>query len=122
MTEKVTRDAEFSWLTSQIAAHRAMPMPAFALFIQTFSAIIGGSIWLSYEKKVDAVAKWRFVVLTDAAVIILAATISVLVWASWRGWKSYRSTHSKIMGLNPPETFFPGISWFAMIAAMVIAA
>lgn len=119
---QVSADTEFNWLTSQIAAHREMPMPAFGLFIQTYSAIVGGSIWLSYEKGLAAAARGRFIVLTDVAVIILAATISVLVWESWRGWKSYRTTHSEILGIAPPKAFLAGRIWFAMIIAMVMAA
>jgi hypothetical protein len=117
----VSRDAEFNWITSQVAAHRAMPLPTFALFIQTFAAIVGGSIWLSYEKGLSQAARDRFSLLTDAAVVILAGTFGVLVWHSWRGWLSYRRTHSKMLGLDPPQVYPPVTSWLAIIIAMAAA-
>jgi hypothetical protein len=121
--DTVSADTEFNWVTSQIAAHRAMAMPAFALYIQTFAAIVGGSIWISFQKDIGGPsAKYRYALLTDVAAIVLAIAVSVLLWESWRGWRSYRQAHSELMPhVNPPTTFPAGAIWFVMIAAMTVA-
>lgn len=94
----ISAEKQYEFVTSQIAAHVERWMDAFKLFIQLFSAIIGGSIWLSTQVKLPPTAIPTYIRLSDTLVGLVTVITIVMVCENLRGWFSYRKTQSKLVG------------------------
>ena len=119
---EVSADAEFKWVTSQIATERQRAEAAFRLYLQMFSALVGGSIWLSIQPSIAHSAHRKLAVLTDIAVTLAMAAVSVMLLGSWRAWFSYRRAQSVLMPHVPPPRRWPsGVVWGAMFLCILVA-
>jgi hypothetical protein len=97
----ISNDKQFEYLGSQVKKHVQRSIEAFKLFLQIFSAIVGGSIWLSLQSSLTSPFRHRYVILTDAAAILLAAVVIVMVLDNLRAWRGYRIAMSNLAGKRP---------------------
>jgi hypothetical protein len=121
----VSGDTEFKWVTSQIDAHRELRDSTFRIYVQTFSAIVAGTIWLSVQRRYSTGAllaqeNHRFAALTVGAACLLALVSAVMLWESLRGWRSYRTAQHSLARHVPLPKWWPlSIAWVMMIVAVL---
>lgn len=117
----------YKTLSEMIAERNKNALDAFKLFISLYSAIVGGSIWLSTQANRNLPAYGR---LSSGVILLVTLVAVVLVIEAKRGWWGYRKAQSELVGKNetgryrvPPPKIFPTIlTEGAMVIAMVLAA
>jgi hypothetical protein len=123
-------EKQYEFLTSQIAARDQKAVDTyFKLFLQFFSAIVGGSIWLSLQKGIKSEDRLIYVTLSDVLVAILAVVSVALVVENFRAWWGYRRALSRLVGKTDagenivplPKVFPAAIMETIVGCAMLIA-
>ncbi len=125
----ISAEKQYDFITSQIAARLKEARDAFKLFIQIFTAIVGGSVWLATTEKIQPAAKSQYAILSSLVVVVVAIAMIVMVLDALRGWYANRKAQVLLGGLDdngrpniPPPRIPPsGVSEMAMIATMIIA-
>lgn len=123
----ISDDKQYEFLTSQVQVLNERSVEAFKMFLQTFAAIVGGSIWLSLQPAISHSARSRFTTLSNAAVILLSVVIVVAVVDNVRAWRGYRFAMSRLGGkdesgvdrIKPPGTLSTAITEGMMLAGIV---
>jgi hypothetical protein len=123
----VSVDKEYEFVSEQIRFHVDKVYESFKLFIQLFSAIVGGSIWLSAQGSPKVTT---YIYLSDFLVFLIAAPSIIMIVEHWRAWRGYRHAQNRLGGKdeNGKELIplpSPILSWssateFAMIGTMII--
>ncbi len=112
---------QYDFFTDQITRKGVATYDAFKLFLQMFSAIVGGSIWLRLQ--IDGEAPLSYEYLSDALVVLLALVGVVLVIDNARSWWRYRVRLVEIVGDSahrvPPPKWDSVIAQFLMSVAMI---
>jgi|GraSoi2013_100cm_1033763.scaffolds.fasta_scaffold19464_3 hypothetical protein len=97
----------------------------FKLFVQLFSALVGGAVVLrlQYPKGIPA----SFVTLSNALAILITVAGMILVWDAFRSWHGHRTKLSEVAGKDeagnniiPPPRWHPSSAWL-MLWLMPIA-
>ena len=96
----IADEKQYEFLTSQIGKLADRSIDAFKLFLQIFSAIVGGSIWLSVQGTVTPVSRHRYILLSDAVVVVLSLIVIVMVCDNLRSWFGYRTAVSDLAGTD----------------------
>src|SRR5262249_51337075 len=90
----------------------------FRLFIQLFSALVGGAIFLRIHLPENIPA--HFVWLSDLLAWFIVVASSILVWDSFRAWHGHRKKLSDVAGRNEDGVLvIPQISWWSYITFSV---
>jgi hypothetical protein len=126
----ISAEKQYDFITSQIAARLKEARDAFKLFIQIFSAIVGGSVWLATTEKIQSEAKSQYATLSSLLVVVLTLAMTVMIVDALRGWYANRKAQVQLGGLDPagrpniPPPRIPpsGISEMAMTMTMIAAA
>jgi hypothetical protein len=92
----VSEDKEFEYVTSQIVKHVERSVDAFKMFTQLFSAIVGGSIWLSTQHVSPAAAK-TYSNLSVCLVVLVTIIASLIIWENYRVWRGFRAAQSRLV-------------------------
>jgi hypothetical protein len=124
----VSVDKEYEFCSSQVRYHNERIIEAFQMFVKIFSAIAGGSVYLSLQKEVATKAS-VYVLISDLLVILVAFIAIVMVLENLRGWRGYRSAQSRLGGLDesgspripPPRLFRPALAEGCMILGVIAA-
>jgi hypothetical protein len=89
-------DKHCEMLTDQIRDRNKHIMNAFKLYVQMFSAIVGGSVALRLQSagKVPVSFSW----LVDALALLVFLITAVIISDNVRGWHEYRQRLSEIAG------------------------
>lgn len=100
----------------------------FKLFVQMFSGILGGAIVirLQYGKSIPV----EFVGLSNALVIVVVITVSVIIVDHFRSWYFYRKALTRVAGRDrfnryivpPPNLSTSSFSLVTMIAVIAASA
>jgi hypothetical protein len=98
----VSEDKEFEYVTSQIVKHVQRSVDAFKLFTQLFSAIVGGSIWLSTQRNVSPAAAKTYSHLSGWLVVLVTVIASVMIIDNYRVWYGFRLAQSRLVPTVPP--------------------
>lgn len=123
----ITDEMLYKSLSDMIAERNRNALDAFKLFISLYSAIVGGTIWLSTQAtKAQASFEW----LSSGVVVLVTLVAIVLVIEAKRGWWGYRKAQSELVGrtengkyrIPPPKLFPTVLTEGAMVAAMLFAA
>jgi succinate dehydrogenase hydrophobic anchor subunit len=93
----VSKDKEFEYVTSQIIKHIERSVDAFKMFIQLFSAIVGGAIWLSSQPTVTAESSKAYLNLSNVLMLLVTLIASVMVFENYRVWWGYRIAQSTLV-------------------------
>jgi hypothetical protein len=75
------------------------------MFVQLFSAIVGGAIWLSSQPTVTSEASKIYINLSNVLVSLVTLIASVMVFEDYRIWWGYRIAQSKLVPHVPKPTF-----------------
>jgi hypothetical protein len=112
-----------------IAERNRNALDAFKLFISLYSAIVGGSIWLSIQADKNSSSYSSYGWLSNGAVALLTIVAVVLVFEAKRGWWGYRKAQSKLVGKTAdgnyriplPKLFPTALTEGVMVLSMVAA-
>ena len=86
----------YGFITSQIQYHNEKMIEAFNRYVQLFSAIVGGSIWLSLQK--HPVGPTHYGLLAGALVSLLTLlTVSTIV-NDLDAWFGFREAETALVG------------------------
>jgi hypothetical protein len=83
-------------LTGHIRDRVSAMTDAFKLYVQMFSAIVGGAVVLKLQYKNEVPAS--FIWLSDALVFLILLTCAVIIIENMRSWYSYRERLSNFAG------------------------
>jgi len=107
----ISPEKQFEFITRQIAANTTRMYDAFKLFVQLFSAIVGGSVWLSIQHA-SAANAYANILNVLAFLVTVIAALTVIVNLS--SWYRYREAQSLLTAdapspelRAPPPRFWP---------------
>jgi hypothetical protein len=114
----VSDDKQYEFVSEQIRFHVNKIYDSFKLFIQLFSAIVGGSVWLGLQDNSP-----RFVVVSDVLVGLIAVVCLVTVFENNQAWRGYRKAQSRLGGKDESgQDKIKGPSiWVSSLIEMVMA-
>jgi TRAP-type C4-dicarboxylate transport system permease small subunit len=95
----VSDDKQYEFVSSQVQVYNQRIADAFKLFIQLFSAIVGGSVWLSIQSHINTKSV-RFERLSDILVILVAVFCTISILENLRAWRGYREAQSRLGGTD----------------------
>jgi hypothetical protein len=124
MEETLTRDKHCEFLSANARDRAAAMADWFKLFVQLYSAIVGGALLLRLQYKAIPA---NLVSLADWLVVLVIAVSALMVMDSYRAWRRYRKTLMTVAGQRagtdiiprPPWTSWIGIT--LMLVAMLAA-
>jgi len=125
----ISDETQYRSVTSQIADRLNRATNALKLFVQTFSAIVGGSIYLATGVSAVSGARPQYALLSNVAVTLLTFVCSIIVLEALRGWYGYRKVQAQLGGVGsngkhnipPPKLFPAGLAEIAMVIGMLAA-
>lgn len=124
----ISTDKQYEFLTSQTTAHSERSLDAFKLFIQIFSAIVGGSIWLSVQGRWTLDQRHSFSTLSNILVCLIAFVTIAMISDNLRAWHGYRVAISKlseneqgISAIPAPRMLTSPITEFSILSGLLIA-
>ena len=118
----ISDDKQYEFVTRRISDLANATHSALKLFLPTFSAILGGSIWLRLQIKDSTPPSYAY--LSDALILVLTAQCIVIVYDNHRAWWGYRMLLTKLLATSahpaPPPVFWPtAIIELSMCLAML---
>ncbi len=124
----VSVDKEYEFVSAQVRFHIDKIFDSFKLFIQLFSAIVGGSIWLSLQPNMVAKAH-TYAAISNALVMLIAALCLVMVVEHNRAWRGNRKAQTRLGGkdetgkdrIPPPGSWRSSSTEIAMGLTVVAA-
>jgi hypothetical protein len=117
----ISDEKQYEFVTSQIKLQTERIYDAFKLFVQVFSAIVGGSVWLSMQKPPTTSQNYAF--LADSIAILAAFITVVMILLNVISWFGYRKELTRLAPNVPPPKLFPAtVIEAAMICSMIAAA
>lgn len=88
-------DEHYKFLTAQIAARDMRPVEYLKLYIQFYTAVIGGSIWLrSQHPTQDRPVLARYAILSDTLMVLGSIVTILLVIDCFKSWHGYRKAQA----------------------------
>jgi hypothetical protein len=116
-------DAQYRWLTSQIADRVNKCTDALKLFVQMFSAIVGGSIYLASAQTLTPAMPLTYRWLSSVATLLLTGVCVAIIIDARRSWCGYRRSLTTLFPEIPApkvirSSFVPAV----MVLGMLIAA
>jgi hypothetical protein len=98
----ISEEKHYEYLGSVIINRLQLVRDAFKLFLQLFSAIVGGSVWLSLQTTITPATKHRLGTVSDALVWLVILVTGIMVLEALRSWWDYRVELSKLDGGKYP--------------------
>ena len=122
----ITDEQLYKTLCEMIAERNRNALDAFKLFISLYSAIVGGTIWLSIQLKAFA---HSYETLSNGVVLLVAVVAIILIVEAKRGWWGYRKKQSELVGktddgqyrIPPPKLFPTALTEGAMVLCIAAA-
>lgn len=123
-------DQHYIFVCSQVRYFTEKIGASFEFFVKLYSAILGGTIWLSVQPGITAEKSAKFLVTSDALVIGLTLLSCFKLWESVRAWRGYRFAQVRLTGVDeegrpktpPPEVWPTHLEEVVVTIAMVAAA
>jgi hypothetical protein len=96
----------------------------FRLFVQLFSALVGGAVALRLQYAEDIPAS--FVTLSDYLAVLIPIAATILVGDAFQSWLGYRKKLSEVAGKDeegkniiPPPRWWPSSVWFMFLVMLI---
>jgi len=126
----ISDEKQFEFVSAQISFFGQRQLDVFKLFLQLFSAIVGGSIWISLNKEILDANKAKLAWLSIILVWLILFIISVFAGENLRSWHGYRKASARLDDDNPnqehripPPRWWPRMMWeIVAISGMAVAA
>jgi hypothetical protein len=125
----VSPDAYFVFVTEHVEWLNERIIATYNSFWRLYSAIVGGSIWLSLQPGLFAAKSHVYAVISTITVVGLALVSCSLIVENVRSWRGYRLTLHELSldevgahRMPKPHTLRRSASEVVMMLAMVVAA
>ena len=125
----ISPDKQFEFVTTQISAQIDRIYDAFKRFIQLFSAIVAGTVWLATEVKISGATRASYATITDVLVGLVALVTTVLILGNLHSWWGYRRAQMRLtqddINLDyrvPPPKLYPSCTVETAMLVCVAAA
>jgi hypothetical protein len=96
----------------------------FKLFVQLFSALVGGALVLRLQYAKDVPAS--FVTLSNLLAILITVAGMIMVGDAFRSWHGHRTKLSELAGKDqageniiPLPRWHPSSAWFMLVAMLI---
>jgi hypothetical protein len=124
----LSADAEYNHVSDITKYKSDLIHGAFDQFIKVFTAVVGGSIWLSRQKDLTKSDHMNFRTLSDVIVAILVIYTAISVIDDFRSWWGYRSRLTIIgkqseinLKIGPPVLITSAIKPMVMVVTVFVA-
>jgi len=124
----LSSDVEYTHVSAITKYKSDLIHGAFDQFIKIFTAIVGGSIWLSRQNDLTAVARENFRTLSNATVTLLVLYTAFSVLDDFRSWYGYRERltiigeHAEVQPkIKPANIWTAAIKPIGMVVAVLTA-
>jgi hypothetical protein len=125
----VSVDKEYEFVSRAVHFHTEKIYDTFKLFIQLSSAIVGGSIALSFQPNISAKTP-IFATLSNTLAVLLVTVCCIIVIDNHRAWIGFRRAQSRLGGKDDggkdripgPRPWRSVTSEAAMVIVMIVAA
>jgi hypothetical protein len=116
----VSKDKQYEYVTGQVARATEWSRQAFRHYVQVYSALVGGAIWLSMDTRITGSLRETYPWLSNGAVSLLAFVAIALVFDALRSWRANRFAQVHLGRPNeipPPRMIFstPKWGWSGMV-------
>ncbi len=101
----VSDDKQYEFVSGEIASRNGRIYETRGQFIRVFSAVVGGSIWLSSQKEM-ASKFLTYEILSDVIVILMTVISCASIWANLKSWEGYRLAQSRLEPSIPKPNFY----------------
>jgi hypothetical protein len=124
----INAEKQYEYVCEQINARNQYIMEYFKTFLQLFSGIVGGSIWLSLTHQISHLSRGKLAILSTVLAVLVALVTIIIILANLRSWRGHRLAQARLDADNPepwriqpPRVLRSSVAEGAMMAAMVIA-
>ena len=90
----IGEEKQYEYVGSVVTDRLDRARDAFKLFLQLFSAIVGGAIWLNTQH-IALEARSNYVLVSDVLVALVTFVTGTMVYRAIKGWWGYRLALSK---------------------------
>ena len=113
----------YRFVTSRITHFDTRIIEHFKMYIQVASAIVAGYVWVRTQAQAQELLP-AVGVLAPTLLVLLAASMSLLVWGDFKCWWGYRRAESELTHGAAPTPSFPraGLQEVIMTALMLATA
>lgn len=119
--EEELQKEHFSHICAQTNYFNDKLTEAFTFFVQTYTVIVGGCIWLAIQKDLKPISREAEIWLSNGLVILLTIVTLARVIGNLTAWWGARKMQHKILSSVPlPHRF--GSTWLEIILAISVAA
>lgn len=119
----ISDEKQYEFIGSMLKDRLDRGRDALRLFLQLFSAIVGGSIWLSIQDITPA-ARVAYERASNALIVLLIVVTGAMIWRATAGWWGYRQKLSEFQFENhpaPPPKYVAILAEALMLICMVVA-
>lgn len=120
----ISDEKHFDYIGAIITDRIDRSRDALKLFLQLFSAIVGGSIWLSIQPNISEAARKAYERASNGLVVLLVVVTVATICRAAIGWWKYREKLSTFdLGNDhvPPPTYGAIFAEGLMVICVVIA-
>jgi hypothetical protein len=126
----VSEEKEFDYVVGQIRYLNDKIIESFNFFIKVFSAVVGGSVWLTLQKGMTVQLANEYAKISDGLVMFLAILVCLMIFEHLRSWHGYRKAQSRLSGkdeagkyyIPAPRRFRASVLEIAMMGTMITVA
>ncbi|MGJ0535326.1 hypothetical protein [Methylocystis sp.] len=119
----ISDEKQYEFVGSMLKDRLDRGRDALRLFLQLFSAIVGGSIWLSIQDLTPA-GRMAYERASNALIVLLIVVTGAMIWRATAGWWGYRQKLSEFEFENhpaPPPKCVAILAEALMLICMVAA-
>jgi hypothetical protein len=118
----VSEEKQYEFVSEQVRYFNEKIIESFNFFIKVFSAVAGGSIWLSMQK--DYAGKFSSYLTLSNSIVVLITVIAVIrVIENLRAWHGYRNAQCRLdFRIPTPRPFRASVLEALMVVGMITAA
>lgn len=101
-TDGVSPDKDFEVVSGRVEYFHRKISESFDFWIRTFSAIVGGSIFLAIDPHFPRNRVGNYVILSNSIVALMGVVTMVLIAENLRAWRGYRWAQRRLKPTVPP--------------------
>lgn len=115
----VSEDKQYEYIAGVVNNRLEYTRDALKLYIQTFTVIVGGSIWLNTQSGINSALKWKYILLSNAIVFLVFFVTAAMVFEALRSWYRFRQKMSEF-DAAPYSIPAPKFPWLGAETVMLL--
>ncbi|MER9306550.1 hypothetical protein [Mesorhizobium sp. M0496] len=115
----VDEDTQYEYISNVVDKKLEYTRDALKLYIQSFTLIVGGSIWLNTQIPQNSTSRGQYTALSNVIVILLLWVTGVVVFEALRSWYRFRQKMAEF-DATPYKIPKPSRPWWGAETAMLL--